>query len=65
MVTQKLNALQLELLKVYSLDPTEEDLLAIRKMLAQYFSEKLTGKVQQAIEQRNITEQDLETSLGF
>ena len=64
MVTQKLNALQLELLKVYSLDPTEEDLLAIRKMLAQYFSEKLTGKVQQAIEQRNITEQDLERWLN-
>ncbi|GAB3916146.1 hypothetical protein [Larkinella terrae] len=64
METQKLNALQLELLKVYSFQPSEEDLLAIRKMLAQYFSDKLLKKVQQSIEHQNISEQDLERWLN-
>lgn len=60
MVTQKLNALQLELLKVYALQPSEEDLLAIKKMLAGYFSNKLVSKVQQSIEKHNISEQELD-----
>lgn len=64
METQKLNLLQLELLKVYSFEPSEEDLLAIRKMLAQYFSDKLITKVQQAVEQQNLTEKDLESWLN-
>jgi len=34
MEIQKLNALQFELLKVYSLQPDEEDLLAIRKIIS-------------------------------
>ncbi|GAB4022592.1 hypothetical protein GCM10028808_70590 [Spirosoma migulaei] len=64
METQKLNLLQLELLKVYSFEPSEEDLLAIRKMLAQYFSDKLITKVQQAVEQQSLTEKDLESWLN-
>lgn len=60
METHKLNALQLELLKVYSFEPSEEELLAIRRMLAQFFSDKLTDKVQHSIEKQNLTEQNLE-----
>lgn len=41
MQAQKLSALQLELLNVYSFHPKEEDLLAIKKILAQYFSDKI------------------------
>lgn len=64
METQKLNSLQLELLKVYSLEPSEDDLLAIRQMLTKYFSNKLIDKVQQSVEQQNLTEQDLENWLN-
>jgi len=60
MQNQKLNTLQLELLNVYSFDPKEEDLLAIKDMLAQYFSGKLLKNVQNAIKEKNITEQDLD-----
>lgn len=60
MESPKLSLLQLELLNVYSFEPSEEDLLAVRQLLARYFSDKLTRTVQQAIEQRNLTEQDLE-----
>lgn len=58
---QKLNTLQLELLNMYSFEPKEEDLLAIKKMLAQYFSGKLQNKVQKAMKDKNITDADLDS----
>ncbi len=59
MVFQKLTDLQLELLKVYSFETNEEDLLAIKQMLAKYFSEKLITKIDAAITINNISEQDI------
>ena len=64
MQTQKLSALQLELLNVYSFQPKEEDLLAIKTLLAKYFSGKLQENIQKAIEDRNITEKDLDRWLN-
>ncbi|MCE7070157.1 hypothetical protein LZG74_07595 [Dyadobacter sp. CY327] len=40
MDTQSLSNIQLELLKVYSRQIEDEDVVAIRKMLATYFAEK-------------------------
>jgi hypothetical protein len=60
----KLSSLQLELLKVYSFQPSEEDLLAVRKLLATFFSDKLIGKVGQAADERGITEADLDSWLN-
>jgi len=60
MPNQKLNSLQLELLKVYSFEPSEEDLLAIRDFLAKHFSDKLLKNVQNAIKEKNITDDDLD-----
>ena len=60
MVTQKLNALQLELLKVYFMQPSEDDLVAVKKLLANYFSDKLIYNIQQSIDVQNIKEEDLE-----
>lgn len=59
MQTQKLSSLQLDLLKVYSFQPSETDLLAVRQLLATYFSDKLTDKVRQAVHEHGITEADL------
>jgi len=64
MQTQKLSALQLELLNVYSFQPKEEDLLAIKTLLAKYFSGKLQKNIQKAIEEKNITEEDLDRWLN-
>jgi uncharacterized protein YjaZ len=64
MQNQKLNALQLELLNIYSFQPKEEDLLAIRQLLARYFSGKLEKNIQRAIEEKNITEEDLDRWLN-
>jgi uncharacterized protein len=60
MANQKLSALQLELLNIYSFQPKEEYLLAIKQLLAKYFSGKLQKKIQKAIEEKNITEEDLD-----
>lgn len=60
MQSQKLNSLQLELLKVYSFEPKEEDLLAIKKLMAQYFSDKLQSNIKSAIAEKNIAEEDLD-----
>ncbi len=60
MQSQKLNSLQLELLKVYSFEPSEEDLLAIKEFLAKHFSDKLLKNVQHAIK-KNITDEDLDS----
>jgi hypothetical protein len=60
MASQKLSALQLELLNIYSFQPKEEDLLAIKQLLAKYFSGKLQTNIQKAIEEENITEEDLD-----
>jgi hypothetical protein len=56
---EKLSDLQLELLNIYSFNPDEKDLIAIRKLLAEYFSEKLIKKVGQAVTDKNISEEDL------
>ncbi len=60
MVAHKLSPLQLELLKVYSFQPSEEDLLAVKQMLANYFSDKLISKIGQAVEEKGISEEDLQ-----
>ena len=57
---QKLSPLQLELLNVYSFNPKEEDLLAIKKMLAEYFSNKLLENIQRSIDDKNISQDDLD-----
>ena len=64
MQTQKLSSLQLDLLKIYSFQPSEEDLLAVHTLLATYFSDKLTEKVRQAVDQKGINEADLDRWLN-
>ena len=64
MENQKLSSLQLDLLKIYSFQPSEEDLLAVRHLLANYFSGKLIGKIGQAVEEKQISEADLDRWLN-
>ena len=57
--TKKLSPLQLELLKIYSFNPEEEDLLEIKRMLGQYFAKKLRKQVNMAIKKKGIMNEDL------
>jgi hypothetical protein len=60
MKTRKLSGLQLELLKVYSFEPSPNDLEQIKQMLAKFFANKLVTNVQQSIVEKNITDDDVE-----
>ena len=64
MKSQKLSSLQLELLNIYSFEPNEKDLVAIKKLLAEYFSDKLVDKVGRAVTERKIAEEDLDRWLN-
>jgi len=57
---KKLSPLQLELLKIYSFNPEEEDLIEIKRMLGQYFAKKLRRQVDAAIEEKGITNEELD-----
>lgn len=60
MTQRKFSPLQLELLKLYAMDHSEEDLLAIKKLLGQYFAKQLRNKVDAAVNDKNITQEDLD-----
>lgn len=60
MTQRKFTPLQLELLKLYAMDHSEEDLLAIKKMLGQYFANQLRLKVDQSVQEKNISQEDLD-----
>ena len=64
MEVQKLSSLQLELLKIYSFNPDEEDLTNIKKLLADYFAKKLVNRVDQSVQEKDVTERDLEKWLN-
>lgn len=50
----------MELLKVYSFNPTEEELKELKRMLALFFANRFTDKIAQAAAERNITDADLD-----
>jgi len=64
MGAKRLSELQLELLKIYSFNPSHEDLIQIKKLLGKYFANKLTSNAQKAIEDNKISDEDLENWLN-
>jgi len=43
------------------MNPSEEDLLAIKTMLGRYFAQKLRKQVDKAVQEKGITTQDLDS----
>ena len=60
----QLTSLQLELLKAYAFEPTEEEMLQIKAMLGRIFANRLTARVDQAVQEQGITEDDLDRWLN-
>ena len=52
--------LQLELLRVYAMNLPEEDLLAIRRMIAKYLVEKARTKINQISKEKGYNQETLE-----
>lgn len=60
MTAQKLTNLQLELLKVFSFELSEEQVLEIRSLLANYFAEKATEEADRLWEAKGWTDETME-----
>ena len=59
MVKTPLSNIQLELLKLYSNNINDTDLLAIRKMIADYFAQRLIKIADQAWQRNGWTADDM------
>ncbi|MCB9352650.1 MAG: hypothetical protein H6573_34970 [Lewinellaceae bacterium] len=53
-----LTNLQLELLKLFAQNVGDEDLIAIRRLIARYFAEKAMDLADQAWEEKGWTDED-------
>jgi hypothetical protein len=61
----KFTPLQMELLKLYSKNITEEDLVAIKQLIANYFIDKLQKKVSEAaLKSGYQTQEDFDSILN-
>jgi hypothetical protein len=58
--TKKLSNLQLELLRVFSFELSEEQLLEIREMLVDYFSNKVSSEMDALFEENRWGEEKIE-----
>ncbi|MBK6902374.1 MAG: hypothetical protein IPH04_06050 [Saprospirales bacterium] len=58
--SKKLSMLQLELLKIYSFNPTEEELLELKNILARFFAHRFAEKAGAAAKARDISNKDLD-----
>ncbi|MBX2889715.1 MAG: hypothetical protein KF734_02190 [Saprospiraceae bacterium] len=58
--SQKLSNLQLELLKLYAMGVSEEELRDIKRMLAKYFMEKAMDEADKVWDERGYTNKLME-----
>ena len=56
----RLSSLQLELLKIYTYSPSDDELLEIKDLLAQYFSKRLENNMIKWTISNNVTNDDLD-----
>lgn len=58
-IKQPFSNMQLELLKLYASDVSDEDLLAIKDLLAKYFLAKAKDAADKAWDERELSEEKL------
>lgn len=59
-----LNKHQLELLKLFSRDLDEADLIAIKRLIVQYLGDKITKMADEVWEEKNWTNEDMRKLLN-
>jgi hypothetical protein len=59
-----LTPLQLELLKAYAFDPTEEELRQVKVSLATIFANRLKTRITQAVQEMGISQTDMDKWLN-
>jgi hypothetical protein len=58
-----LNSHQLEILKLFSREMDEKDLIAIKRLIVKYLAEKVTNMVDDIWEENNWTQEDMDRML--
>ena len=61
--TNSLNKHQLEILKLFSRELGDEDLIAIKKLIVKYLADKITKMADEIWEEKNWTNDDMERLL--
>jgi hypothetical protein len=64
MNAQPLTNLQLELLKLYSTNLDQKDLVEIKRMLAHYFAQRAIKEADKIWEEKGLTNEDMEKWLN-
>ncbi|OQX26025.1 MAG: hypothetical protein BWK80_12485 [Desulfobacteraceae bacterium IS3] len=59
-----LSNVQLEILKLYSLELTEEELLDLKNVLARYFADRLSKRVNNIWQEKGLTPADMDKWLN-
>jgi hypothetical protein len=59
-----LTNLQLEILKLYSFELTEKELLDIKTVLARHFADRLSKRVDEIWQEKGLTEADMDKWLN-
>ncbi|RMH88645.1 MAG: hypothetical protein D6681_14700 [Calditrichaeota bacterium] len=59
-----LSNLQLELLKLYSTNLSEQDLLALKKVLAKFFAERAIQEADRLWKEKKLTNKDMDNWLN-
>ena len=62
-IKQPFTNVQLEILKAFSYNLTAKELEEFRELLAAFFAERLVSKVNAAIEEKGVSETDLDAWL--
>mgnify|MGYP006309621441 CR=1 FL=1 len=59
-----LSNVQLELLKLYATDLSEEELLELKRLLARFFAEKAMRQADEIWEKKGLTDEDMDRWLN-
>jgi hypothetical protein len=64
MTPRPLTNMQMELLKIFAIDLSEEELADIRTVLAKHFADRLSRRVDEIWEEKGLTQADMERWLN-
>ncbi len=63
-INYPLSNMQLELLKMFSRDIEENDLVEIKRLIVKFFAEKLSKEAAKVWEEKNWTDEDMDRLLN-
>lgn len=63
-VTHKLNPLQVSLLRLFSRDMSDDEVLTLKRVLVKHYSELLRNEVEKVVEEKGYTQADFDAMLN-